>query len=64
MYFDRQVPMFWTDTATSIFRLEEYITREEIRWIQSRDGQHWGNELTSDTKWEMTRERGHLSHVE
>jgi len=56
MYFDRQVPMFWMDTATSIFRLEEYIKREEIGWIHRRDCQYWGNESTSDTKWEMTRE--------
>jgi len=44
------------DTATSIFRLEEYIKREEIGWIHRRDCQYWGNESTSDTKWEMTRE--------
>jgi len=31
MYFDKQVPTFLTDTATSVFRLEEYIMREEIR---------------------------------
>jgi len=58
MYFDRQVPMFWKDTATSVLRLEEYIMREEIGWIQRRDCQHRGNELTSDTKREMTREGG------
>jgi len=58
MYFDRKVPTFWKDTTTSVFRLEEYIMREEIGRIQRRDCQHWGNELTSDTKWEMTRKGG------
>jgi len=30
MYFDRQVPTFWNDTATSVLRLEEYIIKEGI----------------------------------
>jgi hypothetical protein len=54
MHFDRQVPTFWIDTATSVFRVEEYIMREEIGWIKRRVCQHWGN--TSNTKLDMPRE--------
>jgi hypothetical protein len=42
------------DTATSVFRIEEYIMREEIEWIERRVCQHWGN--THNTKCEMPRE--------